>query len=137
MTDPSGTHPLIAVHGTEVRGLDPATGHILWEYGAGLVVARIALAHGRVYALDNQSKLHCLEAKSGAHIGTVQIDRPERSGCALIADGDRLYVATSHSVVALDANGNVLWQQRTGGAFSARAGLGLPGAVMQPDFNES
>lgn len=133
----SATHPLIAVHGTEVRGLDPATGNLLWEYAAGLVVARIALAHGRVYALDDQCKLHCLDATTGAHVGTVSIDRVERSACALIADRDRLYVATSQSVVAVDANGNVLWQRKTGGAFSARAGLGLPGVVMQPDFTGS
>ncbi len=130
----SETHPLVAVHGTTVRGLDAATGDVLWEYDAHLLVARFALAHRRVYALDDQSKLHCLDARTGAHVGTVQIDRAERSGCALIADADRLYVATSQSVVAVDAQGTVLWQRKTGGSFGARAGLGLPGAVMQPDF---
>lgn len=132
--DTSAPHPLIAVHGTAVRAIDPATGSVLWEYGARLVVARFALAHGRVYALDDQCQLHCLDATTGAHVGTAQIDRPERSGCALVADGDRLYVATTHSVVAVDSRGQILWRRDTGGAFSARAGLGLPGAVAQPDF---
>lgn len=139
MSDPAapGPHPLIAVHGTTVRGLDPSTGTLRWEYAAGLVVARFALAHGRVYALDDQCRLHCLDAATGVHVGTAQIDRVERSGCALVADGDRLYVATSQSVVAVDARGQVVWRQATGGAFSARAGLGLPGAVAQPDFTGS
>lgn len=139
MSDP-GTpahHPLVAVHGTTLRGLDPATGSIVWEYNAGLVVARFALAHGRVYALDDQCKLHCLDAVTGAHVGTAQIDRAERSGCALVADGDRLYVATTQSVVAVDARGQIVWRTSTGGSFSARAGLGLPGAVAQPDFTGS
>lgn len=139
MSEPGASvhHPLIAVHGTAVRGLDPATGNILWEYSARLVVARFALAHDRVYAVDDQCNLHCLVAATGAHVGTVQIDRPERSACALVADGDRLYVATSHGVVAVDARGQILWRRDTGGAFSARAGLGLPGAVAQPDFYTS
>ncbi len=139
MSDPAapGFHPLIAVHGTAVRGIDPATGNLLWEYRAGLVIARFALAHGRVYALDDQCKLHCLVAVTGVHVGTVQIDRPESSGCALVADGDRLYVATTHGVVAVNESGQIVWRRDTGGAFSARAGLGLPGAVVQPDFTGS
>lgn len=136
MTEPgtSATHPLIAVHGTAVRALDPATGEILWEYSARLVIARFALAHGRVYVVDDQCNLHCLVATSGAHVGTVQIDRRENFACALLADGDRMYVATSHCVVAVDERGQILWKRDTGGAFSARAGLGLPGAVAQPDY---
>jgi outer membrane protein assembly factor BamB len=119
MSEPT-THPLIAVHGTTLRGLDAASGNVLWEYDAHLLVARFALAHQRVYALDDQSKLHCLDARTGAHVGTVQIDRAERSGCALIADQDRLYVATSQSVVAVDAQGTVLWQRKKIGRASCR-----------------
>jgi|JI10StandDraft_1071094.scaffolds.fasta_scaffold187242_2 outer membrane protein assembly factor BamB len=139
MSDPvaRGSHPLIAVHGTVVRGLDPTTGNILWEYSARLVIARFALAHDRVYVLDDQCKLHCLVAATGAHVGTVQIDRAERSGCALVADGDRLYVATTHGVVAVNESGQIVWRRDTGGSFSARAGLGLPGALVQPDFTGS
>lgn len=136
MTEPgtSAPHPLIAAHGTELRALDPATGNILWEYRARLVVARFALAHGRVYAVDDQCNLHCLVAATGAHVGTVQIDRRENFACALLADRDRLYVATNHCVVAVDASGQILWRRETGGSHTARAGLGLPGAVAQPDF---
>lgn len=131
--DPTA-HPLIAVHGTSLRALDPLTGALRWQFDARLPIARFALAHERVYALDEQCNLHCLAAATGAVVGSVLIDRVERFGCALVADRERLYVATNRSVVAVDANGQILWRNDTGGSFGARAGLGLPGAVVQPDF---
>lgn len=128
-------HPLVAVHGKNVHAIDPVTGRILWAYDAKLLVARFALAQGRVYALDDQSKIHCLDAATGALVGVVPTDAPERSACALIADGARLYVATTRSVVAIDADGTIAWRAEVGGSWDARAGLGLPGNVAQPDFD--
>lgn len=117
-----------------VRALDRQTGRLLWEYKASLSVARFALSGGRVFALDDSCRVHCIDATSGAVLGIVQIDREERSACALVAEGDVLYAATSKSVVAIDGRGQVAWRTDVGGSFSARAGLGLPNNVMQPDF---
>lgn len=77
---------------------------------------------------------HCLDAASGALLGAVVIDTQERTSCALVADGDVLYAASTRSVVAFDGAGQVLWRTEVGGAFAARAGLAVPGHVAQPDF---
>jgi outer membrane protein assembly factor BamB len=131
------THPLIAVHGMTVRALDRLTGRLLWEYSANLNVARFTLTNGRVFALDDNCRVHCLDVTTGAALGVVQIDRVERTGCALVADGTLLYAATTKSIVAIDSSGQIAWRAEVGGAFGARAGLGLPNNVMQPDFTGS
>lgn len=131
------THPLVALHGMAVRAFDRQTGRLLWEYSAKLNVARFALTNGRVFALDDSCHVHCLDAATGALLGVVQVDRVERTGCALVADGGFLYAATTRSVVAIDGSGQIAWRTEVGGAFGARAGLGVPGNVMQPDFTGS
>ena len=45
---------------------------------------------------------------------------------------------TTHPLLPYVAEGEVLaWRTEVGGAFGARAGLGVPGNVMQPDFTGS
>lgn len=115
--------------------LERETGRVLWKYTARHVIGRVALANDRVFLLDDLCNLHCLAADTGAVVGVVQIDRPERSACALLAVDDTLYVATTRSVTALNAQGQVLWRtEDVGGTAGLRAGLALPGSVVQPDF---
>jgi outer membrane protein assembly factor BamB len=130
-------HPLIAVHGMTVRAIDRRSGRLVWQYEAKLSIARFALAHGRVFALDDSCRIHCIDVSTGALLGMVPIDGPEWTGCALVADGDVLYAATTRSVVAISAEGRVVWRTEVGGAFAARAGLALPGNTVQPDFTGS
>lgn len=131
----SQRHPLITVFGMNATALDRETGRVLWKYTARQIIGRVALANDRVFLLDDLCHLHCLAADTGAVIGVVQIDRPERSACALLAEGDTLYVATTRSVTALNSQGQVLWRtEEVGGTAGMRAGLALPGSVQQPDY---
>ena len=127
-------HPLVAVHAMTVRAFDRADGRLIWEYGAQSVIVRIALATGRVFVLDDRCRVHCLVPETGAVLGIVAIDSEERSGCALVADGETLYVATTKSIVAVDGQGRIAWRANATGTAGARAGLALPGNVIQPDF---
>jgi outer membrane protein assembly factor BamB len=130
----SAEHPLITAHGSCVRGLDRATGRTLWEYKVVFAIGRLALVNDRVYALDDGSHLHCLTAATGAVLGVVTLDRDQPAGCALLVDGDKIYIATARSVFAVDLFGKIEWRADTGQAAKARAGLELPGNIVQPDF---
>jgi len=130
-------HPLIAVHGGTVRALERSSGHLAWQYEAKLPIARFTLAHGRVFALDDSCRIHCIDVATGTLLGQVAIDGAEWTGCALLAEGDVVYAATTRSVVAINEQGKVLWRAEVGGAFAARAGLALPGKIVQPDFTAS
>src|SRR4051794_28544262 len=99
---PPPPHPLVAVHCGWVRAIDRTTGRVLWVYDAHLVIMRIALAHDRVYALDDNCRVHCIAMTTGALVGIVPVDAREHSACAMIAEGDVLYVSTTKNVIALD-----------------------------------
>jgi outer membrane protein assembly factor BamB len=108
---------------------------VVWKYAARTTIGRFALANDRVFLLDDLCQLHCLDAATGAVIGVVPIDRRERSACALLPEGDVLYVGTTRSVIAVNGQGQVLWRtEDVGTTAGARAGLGVPGNVMQPDY---
>jgi PQQ-like domain len=133
--EPPQPHPLIAVYFGTATALDRASGRVLWKYVARTVIGRFALANDRVFLLDDICQLHCLDAATGAVVGVVQIDQRERSACALVPDGGVLYVATTHSVIAVNSEGQVLWRtEDVGTTRGLRAGLGLPGSTAQPDY---
>lgn len=135
MTHPD--HPLIAVHGMTVRALERSSGRLAWEYEAKKPIARFTLAHGRVFALDDSCRIHCLDMATGKLLGKVAIDGAEWTGCALVAEGGVVYAATTRSVAAISEQGKVLWRTEVGGAFAARAGLAVAGNIVQPDFTDS
>jgi outer membrane protein assembly factor BamB len=130
-------HPLIATYDLQVYAIDRQTGTRLWRYEAPTTIARFALAHNRVYVLDENCQLHTLVATTGELLRVVKVDEAQqlRNGGALIADADHIYIATMRSVIAVDHAGNVGWRTKTGPATGkTKPGLGLPDNVVQPDF---
>lgn len=126
-------HPVITVQSSQVCGFDALTGRKLWEHGASTIVARFALAHGRVYLVDQMCEFTCIDAATGTVIGQAQIGKSTWSASAMVAGPELVYVTTEHSLVALDRDGRVAWQVEIE-TSSVRGGLGLPGQVVQPDF---
>jgi outer membrane protein assembly factor BamB len=104
---------------------------IAWRRSLGLaglnrkhfVTASPVEAEGKVFGMDGQAHVSAIDAKSGAHIWTVNLqlhgrgDRRDRDGYGggvAYADG-RVFVTSGYRIVsALDAKtGKILWQTRT------------------------
>lgn len=129
----SQRHPLVAVFGMTATGIERTSGRILWKYTTRAIIGRIALVADRIFLLDDMCQLHCLAA--GCCRGVVPMDKPERSACSLLVDGDVLFVATTRSIIAVSGQGQILWRTEDVGATGGlRSGLAVPGNVSQPDF---
>jgi outer membrane protein assembly factor BamB len=130
-------HPLVLLYGTAATALDRETGALVWEYEMARRASRMAFAADRVFVLDVDCVVHCLDAHTGRLVGKVEADRAAHWGAALLLEGDRMYVATSGSVTCLSMDGAVLWKRAHDPAGAGvLAGLGVPGQVMQPDFKD-
>jgi outer membrane protein assembly factor BamB len=131
-------HPLVFVRGNCALAIDRESGRVMWQYQASKTLSRLTFADDRVFLLDFDCVVHCLDAGTGRLAGTVRVGPPSASSAALLADGANVFVATSDGVTALGPDGRILWRVPTPEnvvASIALAGLGLPGSVVQPDFN--
>jgi outer membrane protein assembly factor BamB len=124
--------PLIVV-ANDVVALDRQTGKVLWRYEPGAEALRFLVEPECLFVLDEQGKLHCLALHTGALLGVARLRLV--NPCALLSDGERLYVSAKEEVVALDREGNELWRAPSAGGYGSLGGLGLPGNMVQPDFS--
>lgn len=130
---PTASAPLVVV-GSKAVALDRATGAILWQYEELQQASRFEIIGDRVFVLDRDGAIHCLDLDTGARVGVAAtgLTRAE----TMLADGDTLFVVGDGPVVAIDAAGRVRWRQAVGVTGSwGLPGLGVPGHVMQPDYS--
>ncbi|HRI70899.1 MAG TPA: hypothetical protein PK156_41985 [Polyangium sp.] len=133
--------PLVCLVSSLAIALDRDTGRQVWRYQASTRLVRIVYATERLFLLDADCVLHCLRVTDGGLLGKVQVDERSYWGCAMLpGPNDELYIATTNSIVALDATGREMWRFKPDNVPSSHgsglAGLALPGAVMQPDMRE-
>ena len=129
--------PLVFVHDDVATAMDPDTGQTRWTVALKTIISRMAFMDNRVFFLDNDSVVHCLDAASGTVLGKVQVGDDSDMGVAMLADGNRLFVATTGAIACLSSEGQILWQTKQD-AYSSRTrhGLGILGNIAQADFNE-
>lgn len=76
---------------------------------------------GRLYVMDTEARIHCINAATGAAIWTTELGSKRYSaalfGGGVSVEGDRVFADSGvGDVAALNAqNGNVLWKKRPGG----------------------
>ncbi len=133
--------PLIYVVSSVAFAIDRDTGRQCWRYQASTRLMRIVYAVERIFMLDADCALHCVRAQDGVLLGKVQVDEKAYVGSAMLpGPNGEMYVATSHSIIALDASGREMWRFKhdgVPGSFgSGLAGLALPEAVVQPDIRD-
>lgn len=132
-TTPSA--PLVYVSLRRATALDPSTGRPLWGYEADKDIARMIFSEDRIFFLDAAGNIHCVVAATGQLLGKVKA-ATKGIGGAMVSAGGVLYVATTGGVTCVSRDGQILWaHEAPGGQFSVLPGLGLPGQVVQPDFN--
>ena len=111
----------------ELRGAGPAPAP-LWQVSLGAEIwAGLALDPRTLtlFAAGNDGKVTALSAATGRTLWSATLDAPIRATPTLA--GDRLYVATGKSLVALDARrGTILWQAGLGEELSPRLPLNDP-----------
>jgi outer membrane protein assembly factor BamB len=127
--------PLLVVS-TQVVALDRATGKQRWCYKLAHVARRFAVEEGRVFVFESRGALHCLDLVTGRLLGRVETELA--SANSMLVDGDRIYLADDHHVVAIDMNGHVLWRESVPfNGSNSLCGLGVPGGnMLQPDFSK-
>jgi outer membrane protein assembly factor BamB len=101
---------------------------IAWRHGLGVaginrqhyVTAPPVMAEGKVFAMDGQAHVSAVDARSGAHQWTVNLqsrDRRDKDGYGggLAYANGRVFVTSGYRMVtALDAKtGKVIWQVKT------------------------
>lgn len=130
-------HPLVFVHYRNVIALDPDTGQVRWKAEAPEIIVRMAFLDGRVFLLDRDCAVHVVDTATGRVLGMVQVMGAEKHGAAMIAEGNRIFVATTGGVMCLSSDGHVLWRtEHEGAGYGILPGLGLLGQIAQPDFNQ-
>src|SRR5688572_13220003 len=90
--------PLLVVS-TQVVALDRATGKQRWCYKLAHVARRFAVEEGRVFVFESKGALHCLDLVTGRLLGRVETELG--SANSMLVDGDRIYLADDHNVVAI------------------------------------
>jgi len=129
------TTPLVVV-GSKTIALNRTTGAVLWEYKSDEDVWRFLIVGDRLYLLDVSGDLHCLDLMTGNVHGVVSTGA--RGAHALVGDGNRLYIAASRGVIlAHDYAGREIWRNKVDVKMECGlVGLGIPGAIQQPDYSK-
>ncbi len=130
----------VVVVGSLAVGFDRATGRELWRYDPDTplkTIHRYVFHAGRLFLLDAKGRVHCISAADGAPFGVV--DLKLKSGHAMVADGDCVFVLGERALVALGLDGTVRWRAAFDGVGSSWGllGLGVPGNAQQPDYSRS
>ena len=122
-----------------VRGIDSATGRLLWEVQlqeGGALTAAIQEAMEIVVRDDvvlvapsSTDELTCINYRSGALIGKVKVGIGRKT--MLVEDG-RIFVGVSGNVKCLTFQGELLWEDHPEGVRGCVA-FGFPGNVRQAD----
>jgi len=130
---PPALLPVVFLHDREAVALDPESGERRWRYVSPNIFVRMSFANDGVYLLDDACVLHCIDAFTGEVRGKVAIGGTFAG--AMVTDGTRVFVATSHGVVALSAKGEVIWTHASSHAsiLNALPGLGVGSQIVQPD----
>ncbi len=130
-------HPLVFVHGGRAVAMDAETGQTRWQVSTVQNIVRMAFMADRVFLLDRDCGVHCIDAATGRVLGQIQAMPESKHGAAMIADGNRLFVATTGGVVCISSEGQLLWKnEQPGGGWSILPGIGILGQIAQPDFNQ-
>lgn len=79
------------------RGDITATGERWRVDGLGAGYASLAIANGRLYAVDNSANLHCLDAPTGKRLWTHNLGRVGKGSPVVTADGV-IYVGEQNGV---------------------------------------
>ena len=111
----------------ELRGAGPAPAP-LWQVSLGTEIwGGLALDPRThlLFAAGTDGKVTALSAATGRTLWSAALDAPIRATPTVA--GNRLYVATEKSLVALDAmRGTILWQAGLGDELAARLPLNNP-----------
>jgi outer membrane protein assembly factor BamB len=139
--DPRPPEPLVSLLSSVAVALDRDTGKQLWRYQASTRLVRVVYTVDRIFLLDADCVLHCLRLSDGFILGRVKVDEKSYWGCAMLPGRNgELYVATSQSVVALDATGREIWRFKhgdvPGSSGGGLGGLALLEGVVQPDIRD-
>lgn len=126
--------PLLVV-ATSVTAVDRGTGAQRWTHELKAPARKIAILDDRLFVLDGEAIVSCIDVQSGVLIGKVELDFPMPN--ALISDGETLYVSGDRELVAMDRSGAVLWKTEVPyNGSTSKTGLAVPGVVvLQPDFD--
>ncbi len=128
--DVDGTAQIVSAGAGSVMSYDPHTGREIWRVnypGGYSVVPRPAFGHGMVFVSSGYDRptLYAIRADGQGNVTethvawTLNRNAPHNPSPLLV--GDELYVVSDHGVaMCVDArSGEVHWQQRLGGNFSA------------------
>jgi outer membrane protein assembly factor BamB len=126
----NGQQQVISPGPGAVWAYDPANGKEIWRvrYGAGYsVVPRPVFGHGLVYICTgfDTPNLLAIRPDGAGDVTSTHVAWTGRRGVPLITSlllvGDELYMVSDKGIAScLDARtGNVHWQERLGGAYSA------------------
>lgn len=120
---------------SSVYAIDRDNGQLRWRYETTVKFVRVLFVGERVFALDADCKVHCLQASDGAALRVVSAGPSSGWGASMLAHDGLLYVATSDGVVALGVNGDVVWRFKSPdpGTDGVLPGLALPSQVAQLD----
>ncbi|MBX3229499.1 MAG: PQQ-binding-like beta-propeller repeat protein [Labilithrix sp.] len=133
---PAQTEPVIVVS-SSITAVDRATGEVRWKQEFDNGFRRYAVDSGRIFALDSQGTLHCLDVATGATIGKVDLSPLPSSG-AMLFDSGVLYVCGDNVLIAVSIDGRVLWRTSVGyNKVHSLPGIAVVGGnSLQPDFSK-
>lgn len=115
-----------------VIGKDRTSGATLWEYDMGTQYdVELAVVDDRIFAGAGR-EIFAIEYPSGRLIGRAPI--PGSGGrCALLVDGQQLFIGVAGEINCFDWNGQLLWHDPMPGRGTGSMALGFPGNVRQAD----
>ncbi|WP_437971216.1 PQQ-binding-like beta-propeller repeat protein [Sorangium sp. So ce260] len=124
---------LVAAFRDQIFGVDPVTGHVVWEYkqsGVGFCSTALLITPAAIYAAGF-SRVSCLHYPTGELRWEVKAATQGRA--TLLLEGDRLFVAKQGEVECFSLTGQSLWHNQFKSKGMGPVALGVPDNVAQPD----
>lgn len=92
-----------AGHSELVRGLNPATGELMWSFGPGFWMQFPATADGVLYLGTGDERFHALDGASGQHLweSSIDLDSLNQIGRPFIRDDLVLFNAVTGDIYGL------------------------------------
>ncbi len=100
--------PLIWSAKSDLFALDPATGELKWKTSLPGHIQRLVRLANRLYVLDVHG-LTCFDIETGQRYGAIPL---EFVPSAVIATGDRLFLAGPEGAAAVSVDGSVIWSAK-------------------------
>jgi outer membrane protein assembly factor BamB len=125
--------PLVVAFNGRVAALERDSGEIRWQHNVqDTSVVRLAITDTRVYAATH-FQVFAFDYHGGEELWRTA--RRHTGAGAIIAEDDKVYVASSGEVECLSESGEHLWNNAFKGAGYGALAMGVAGACVQADLN--